>query len=196
MFQGAAVAGVCQCRGRGWWYPSGREGRHGSFCHPTWEKSSSLSWPLQPPSSASELSSTGALLVGHRHSLLPSLTEERQMHRTDLSRSHTVRPGVASCFCETPEHRYFRRCDPGRLRCDDSTQLCTAEAATDIEGQTHMAVFPIKLHLWTLKFPYHIIFTHHKIFVFFFPNHLKMLTIFSSWVTKNGWCGLDLVLGS
>lgn len=74
-------------------------------------------------------------------------------------------------FCKTPEHRYFRRCDPGRLRCDDSTVLCTAEAATDIEGQMHMAVFPIKLHLWTLKFPFHIIFTHHKIFFFFSPNH-------------------------
>ena len=55
---------------------------------------------LQPLSSALELSSTGALLVGHRHTLLPSLTEERQTHRTDLSRSHTVRPGVASCFCK------------------------------------------------------------------------------------------------
>lgn len=172
MFQGATVAGVCQCRGRGRWYSSGRERRRGSFCHPTWEKSSSLSWPLQPPSSTSELSVTGALLVGHRHSLLPSLTEERQMHCTDLSRSHTVRAGVASCFCKTLEHRYFRCCDPGRLRCDDSTLLCTAEAATDIDGQTHMAVFPIKLHLWTLKFPYHNFHTSQDI-LFFFPQPFK-----------------------
>lgn len=73
--------------------------------------------------------------------------------------------GSANIFCKGPDDKYFPLCRPN-IGCT-SIQLCHSHGKA---GLTHrcvsMAVFPIKLYLWTLTLEFGFIFTHHGILFF------------------------------
>lgn len=68
----------------------------------------------------------------------------------------------ANIFYEGLDSKYFQYCGLCKLSCNSPTVPGCTEAAVDTEMNGH-GCFPWKLYLWTLKFEFHIIFTHHKI---------------------------------
>lgn len=100
------------------------------------------------------------------------MSEEKQAPGNHLSRGHILLDQrLANCFCKGSGGKYFRLCGP-LLFSVETTQLCFVQQkqpqAQTTYVRTQVAEFPIKLYLWTLKFPFHIFFTCYKV-LFFSP---------------------------
>lgn len=99
---------------------------------------------------------------------------------------------VASVLCEGPESKCFWLM--GRTAShSDLTPVPSTKAAADKTGMNTCGCVPIRLHVWTLKFDFHVIFTSHKIFFlgffffwFFIINHSRMSKSDASWAWPSG----------